>query len=54
MEGYVSFVAFAAHDFQEFLAPFQSTEPIHVPCPLQIDERAIEEEICHEDKIVIR
>ena len=49
MEAYVSFVPFVAHDFQEFLAPFQSTEPI-----LQIDERATEEEIRHEDKTVIR
>jgi len=33
-EAYVSFVAFVAHDFQEFLVPFQSTEPmIHLLCP---------------------
>ena len=28
MEAYVSFDAFVAHDFQEFLVSFQSTEPI--------------------------
>ena len=51
MEAYVSFVAFVAHDFQKFLVPFQSTKPIPVPCPLQIDERVTEEEIRHEDEI---
>ena len=34
MEAYVLFVAFVAHDFQEFLVPFQSTEPmIHLLYP---------------------
>ena len=29
MEAYVLFVAFVAHDFQEFLVPFQSTKPMN-------------------------
>lgn len=34
MEAYVLFVAFVAHDFHEFLVPFQSTEPmIHLLYP---------------------
>ena len=34
MEAYVSFVAFLAHDFEEFLIPFQTVEPmIHLLYP---------------------
>ena len=34
IEAYVLFVAFVAHDFHEFLVPFQSTEPmIHLLYP---------------------
>ena len=34
MEACVFLVAFVAHDFQEFLVPFQTTEPIiHLMCP---------------------
>ena len=34
MEAYASFVAFVAHDFEEFLVPFQSAEPmIHLLYP---------------------
>ena len=54
MEAYVSFVAFVAHDFEEFLVPFQSAEPmIHLLYPLQIDERA-SDEICQEEQALIR
>ena len=35
MEAYVSFVAFVAHDFEVFLVPFQSAEPmIHLLYPV--------------------